>query len=194
MAARPFPSHPNLPRLNGSCRGFFTVGKQYRVPGFLATSFSQAKADEFTYIWRRHSGGRLSSGWCMLIQRASMITPAVCRHVNFVSHSLIVMVTLPRRSISLLPTRSSPCVAVTWEAGGAPHRMSSTRQRRLPMAGRVGGRRRQVARSWRWHCGGKRVVFPMQRASNLPTLRHPSRSRLSRAPEPEGDFGFDFLP
>jgi hypothetical protein len=30
-------------------RGFFTVGKKYRVPGFLATSFSEDKAEEFLY-------------------------------------------------------------------------------------------------------------------------------------------------
>ena len=28
-------------------KGFWTVGKQYRVPGFLATSFSEAVADKF---------------------------------------------------------------------------------------------------------------------------------------------------
>ena len=36
-------------------RGFFTVGKKYRVPGFLATSFSEDKAEEFLY--RAHVEG-----------------------------------------------------------------------------------------------------------------------------------------
>jgi hypothetical protein len=31
-------------------RDFFCVGKQYRVPGFLATSFSEAKAQEFRFM------------------------------------------------------------------------------------------------------------------------------------------------
>ena len=30
-------------------RGFFIAGKKYRVPGFLATSFSEAKAREFIF-------------------------------------------------------------------------------------------------------------------------------------------------
>ena len=46
----PFPPGGDTYRGGGfddAHRDFFTVGKQYRVPGFLATSFSKAKAEEF---------------------------------------------------------------------------------------------------------------------------------------------------
>ena len=48
----PFPPNGQIFRGGGfddSFRGFFTVGKQYRVPGFLATSFSRSKAEEFLF-------------------------------------------------------------------------------------------------------------------------------------------------
>ena len=55
-------------------RGFFTKGKQYRQPGFLATSFSEAKAQEF--LEKAVAYGRQPfSGWCTSTRPASTSPP-----------------------------------------------------------------------------------------------------------------------
>jgi hypothetical protein len=87
-------------------RAFFEVD---RVPGFLATSFSEAKAREFLHraqvagqqavllVVRVHPEGQQDSTKC-------------CKHVNFVEHSLVAG-DEGSRSASSPPTPSSLCDA-----------------------------------------------------------------------------------
>jgi hypothetical protein len=72
-----------------SLRDFFAEGKEYRVPGFLATSFSQLKAREFIYNEATAYGipGVL---WTVHVDPAGAQDPARrCKNVNFVRHSLV---------------------------------------------------------------------------------------------------------
>eukprot|EP01045_Picozoa_sp_COSAG04_P026493 COSAG04_NODE_3688_length_2605_cov_3.627694_2_plen_270_part_00 len=100
-------------------RAFFTVGKKYRVPGFLATSFSQAKAREFIYN-QATALGRQEIMWVVRVDPAGEHDPSKrCKHVNFVSHSLVggeaeYLFT----AYSIFTIRS-----VAWGQGGAPHRI-----------------------------------------------------------------------
>ena len=70
-----------------SHRPFFTKGKKYRVPGFLATSFSEAKADEFLYnahVWQNQSAIK----WIIhLDPRGATDFAHRCKHVNLVKRT-----------------------------------------------------------------------------------------------------------
>ena len=97
-------------------RGFFTKGKQYRQPGFLATSFSEAKSSRVP----REGGGVRPTAilWVVHVDPAGEhFTTRRCNHVNFVFHSVIDNPhgpPDPDKSVekdyltSTLPTRSSP--------------------------------------------------------------------------------------
>lgn len=68
-------------------RDFFVVGKKYRVPGFLATSFSEDKADEFLY--RAHViAGRPAIKWIIeLDPRGETQFKYRCKQVNLVERT-----------------------------------------------------------------------------------------------------------
>eukprot|EP01045_Picozoa_sp_COSAG04_P008877 COSAG04_NODE_501_length_13363_cov_9.158137_5_plen_759_part_00 len=70
-------------------QGFFTVGKQFRVPGFLATSFERATALRFVRQGEAWCGQGIL--WVVRVDPTGEHDPSKrCKHVNFVSHSLIV--------------------------------------------------------------------------------------------------------
>ena len=70
-------------------RTFFEPNKKYRVPGFLATSFSEDTARTFA----KKNGtawGRPAVLWVVHVDPRGGADPAYrCKHVNFVTHSLI---------------------------------------------------------------------------------------------------------
>ena len=105
-------------------RDFFAVGKQFRVPGFLATSFSRAKAEEFRRT--QEAWGRQGVLWIVRVDPAGEAEPSKrCRHVNFVSHSLVAdHAGNPLEQEYLFAAYSIFTVrAVAWGEGGAPHRI-----------------------------------------------------------------------
>ena len=128
----PFPSRGVTYRGGGfddSYRGFFTKGKQYRQPGFLATSFSEAKAQEF--LEKAVTYGRQPILWVVHVDPAGEhVTTQRCNHVNFVLHSVIDNPHGPPdpdtsvekeylfTAYSIFTIRS-----VTWGEGGAAHRI-----------------------------------------------------------------------
>jgi hypothetical protein len=68
-------------------RGFFTVGKKYRVPGFLATSFSEAKANEFLYNSHVFQN-RPAIKWIIHLDvRGATDFAHRCKHVNLVKRT-----------------------------------------------------------------------------------------------------------
>jgi hypothetical protein len=72
-----------------SLRNFFMEGKEYRAPGFLATSFSEFKAREFIFN-EATAYGKPGVLWKVHVDPAGAHDPARrCRHVNFVRHSLV---------------------------------------------------------------------------------------------------------
>ena len=99
-------------------RPFFTVGKQYRVPGFLATSFSEAVATEFRDEWAFVPPGGSRIMWIVHVDPAGQRdTSKRCQHVNFVSHSHV-----GGESEYLFTAYSAFTVrSVRWGEGGAPH-------------------------------------------------------------------------
>ena len=70
-------------------RTFFEPNKKYRVPGFLATSFSEDTARTFA----KKNGtawGRPAVLWVVHVDPRGGADPAYrCKHVNFVTHSLV---------------------------------------------------------------------------------------------------------
>ena len=68
-----------------SMRDFFTEGKEYRVPGFLATSFSEAIARRFIYN-EATAYGRPGVLWKVHVDPDPSRR---CKNVNFVRHSLV---------------------------------------------------------------------------------------------------------
>ena len=120
-AALPFPPGGDTFRGGGfddAHQGFFTVGKQFRVPGFLATSFSQGKAMEF--LRTQEAYGRQGMLWTVHVDPAGEADPSKrCKHVNLVQHSLV-----PGEQEYLFTAYSIFTVrSVTWGVGGAPHRI-----------------------------------------------------------------------
>ena len=120
-AALAFPAGGEVYRGTGfddAHRGFFTVGKAYRVPGFLATSFSEAKAREFLH--RAQAAGQQAVLWVVRVDPEGQRDPTKrCKHVNFVEHSLV-----EGESEYLFTAYSIFTVRrVTWGGGGEPHRI-----------------------------------------------------------------------
>ena len=120
-AVLPFPPGGDTYRGGGfddAHRDFFTVGKQYRVPGFLATSFSRPKAMEF--VRRQEAYGRQGILWTVHVDPAGEADPSKrCKHVNLVQKSLV-----PGEQEYLFTAYSIFTVrSVVWGADGAPHRI-----------------------------------------------------------------------
>ena len=82
----PFPPAPHCCTYRGGgfddrFKGFFTVGKKYRVPGFLATSFSEKVADDFI----GYSSMKATIKWVIKFDpRGREQMPFRCKHVNLV--------------------------------------------------------------------------------------------------------------
>ena len=120
-AVLPFPPSGRVYRGGGfddAHRDFFTVGKQYRVPGFLATSFSKAAAVRF--LRTQQAWGRQPILWTVHVDPAGEADPSKrCKHVNLVQKSLV-----PGEQEYLFTAYSIFTVrSVTWGVGGAPHRI-----------------------------------------------------------------------
>jgi hypothetical protein len=101
-----------------SLRDFFTVGKAYRQPAFLATSFLKSKAEFFRGM--AQAAGYPSVLWTIHVDQSGKgdVTKR-CKHVNFVSHSLV-----PGEAEYLFSAYSIFTVrSVEWGVGGAPHRI-----------------------------------------------------------------------
>jgi hypothetical protein len=126
-AALPFPPGGITYRgggFNDDHRGFFTEGKVFRQPFFLATSFSQATADRFRRTQEAY--GRQGIMWVVYTDPAGeQDLTKRCKHVNFVKHSLIVDgAGNPIEQEYLFAAYSIFTVrSVSWGVGGAPHRI-----------------------------------------------------------------------
>ena len=99
-------------------KDFFTEGKVFRQPCFLATSFLQAKAEYFR--GRAQVSGFQGILWVICTDPAGEhdVTKR-CKHVNFVQHSLVA-----GEEEYLFATYSIFTVrSVTWGVDGAPHRI-----------------------------------------------------------------------
>jgi hypothetical protein len=99
-------------------KDFFTEGKVFRQPCFLATSFLQAKAEYFR--GRAQKNGFQGILWVICTDPAGEhdVTKR-CKHVNFVQHSLVA-----GEEEYLFATYSIFTVrSVTWGVDGAPHRI-----------------------------------------------------------------------
>ena len=65
-------------------RGFFVVGKKYRVPGYLATSFEERKANDFIG-W---ADAPVTVKWVISVDpRGATDRRFACKHVNLVRHT-----------------------------------------------------------------------------------------------------------
>jgi hypothetical protein len=95
---------------------FFAVGKQYRVPGFLATSFDERTAKVF--IQRSRMPARVL--WIVRLKRDCATNAAHrCKHVNLVTKS-----DLPdEKEFLFVPYSAFTVLATEWRAGteGEPH-------------------------------------------------------------------------
>ena len=139
-AALPFPPGGITRRgggFNDIHRGFFTVGKQFRQPCFLATSFAANKAEFFRSM--AEAKGYQTVTWVVQVNPAGEhdVTKR-CKHVNFVEHSLV-----PGEQEYLFTAYSIFTVrSVTWGAGGAPHRieLDAASDNRVEAEGAGGGR------------------------------------------------------
>jgi hypothetical protein len=82
-----------------SLRGFFTVGKVYRQPAFLATSFLKAKAEFFRGM--AQAAGYPSVLWVIHVDPAGEhdVTRR-CKHVNFVGESQRAVMEAPRSPLT----------------------------------------------------------------------------------------------
>jgi hypothetical protein len=120
-AVLPFPPSGTTLRgggFNNDFMDFFTEGKVFRQPCFLATSFAAHKAEEFRA--RAEAAGFPSVLWVIRVDPAGEhdLTKR-CKHVNFVKHSLV-----PGEQEYLFTAYSIFTVrSVTWGVGGAPHRI-----------------------------------------------------------------------
>ena len=102
-------------------KDFFTVGRAYRVPGFLATSFSEATATEFMRrAARAQAHGHQAVLWVVRVDPAGEHDMTKrCKHVNFVTHALVAGESeYLFTAYSIFTVRS-----VTWGRDGAPHRI-----------------------------------------------------------------------
>ena len=88
-AALKFPDHGVTYRggaLPDEHQAFFTVGKKYRVPGFLATSFNESVAERFIYM--AYADGSPCIKWVVHVdERGAADFKYRCKHVNYVESS-----------------------------------------------------------------------------------------------------------
>lgn len=122
---------------------FFSEGKQYRVAGFLATSFDQSVARCFIFT-AEAAGNAEQVLWVVNIDPAGEMTPAKrAQHVNYVFNSHIVDAAgQPREAEFLFALYLIFTVrSVTW-GHGAPHRIEidAASDNREEAAGGGGGR------------------------------------------------------
>ena len=114
-----------------SHQGFFTVGKKYRYPGFLATSANERVADEFidravnpnTGGIQRAQPARPGIKWIVKFDPRGATDPRFrCQHVNFVKHSHVLNeLGEPKENEFLFaPYSVFTVLEVEW---GSPHRI-----------------------------------------------------------------------
>ena len=116
MAKLPFPQGGTCYRGGGfddRHKSFFTKGKKFRQPSFLATSFSRPVATRF--MQRAKDAGRQRVMWVVQLDPAGERDDTKrCKHVNFVQHSLV-----PGELEYLFAAYSIfTVVQVNWSAGG----------------------------------------------------------------------------
>ena len=90
MPEVPFPPRCETYRGGGfdnTLKPFWTVGKQYRVPGFLATSFSEAVADKFIG-WAASPDGSTIKWVIKFDPRGKEEYKYRCKQVNLVKKSV----------------------------------------------------------------------------------------------------------
>ena len=99
-------------------RDFFTVGKSYRVPGFLATSCSEDVATQFMRLAEAY--GRQPVMWVVYLDPAGEHdADRRCKHANYVSHTHVGgEAEFLFTAYSIFTVRS-----VQWVEDGAPHRI-----------------------------------------------------------------------
>ena len=105
-------------------KDFFTEGKKFRVPGFLATSFSQSVAKNFRDNIATPLPGGSRILWKIRINPEGGTNPDKrCKHVNFVSNSHIADDDGNPREAEFLfaPYSVFTVKTVTWGADGEPH-------------------------------------------------------------------------
>ena len=105
-------------------KAFFTEGKQFRVPGFLATSFSKSIATNFRDNIATPPPGGSRIMWLIRIDPEGETNPEKrCKHVNFVSNSHIADDDGNPREAEFLfaPYSVFTVKTVTWGADGEPH-------------------------------------------------------------------------
>jgi hypothetical protein len=109
---------------DSACKDFFKVGKQYRVPGFLATSFSEKTAVHFRDTIAQAAPGDSRILWIIHGEpNAAQDADKRCKHANFVKNSHIADPDgTPRESEFLYAPYSVFTVLQTqWGSGGSPH-------------------------------------------------------------------------
>ena len=88
-AALKFPDHGITYRggaLPDEHQAFFTAGKKYRVPGFLATSFRESVAERFIYM--AYADDSPCIKWVVHVdERGAADFKYRCKHVNYVESS-----------------------------------------------------------------------------------------------------------
>ena len=94
-------------------RSFFAVGVKYRVPGFLATSFSEGVA--FSFLYRAHTDHALPAVlWRVhLDPRGETDFRFRCKHVNLVKHTNVA----GEEEFLFAPYSAFTVKAVVWNAG-----------------------------------------------------------------------------
>jgi hypothetical protein len=107
---------------NNEHTGFFTEGKAFRQPAFIATSFLRSEAEFFQR--RAQAAGFQGILWSIHVNPAGeQDVTKRCKHVNFVQHSLVVDAAGNPAEHEYLFTAYSVFTvrSVTWGVGGAPH-------------------------------------------------------------------------
>ena len=120
VASLRFPAGGITFRGGGFCnshREFFTVGKRYRVPGFLASSFSEAVATDFRdRADLPPDGSRIL--WRIHVDPAGEHDPSRrCKHVNFIDRTHV----LGEQEFLFAPYSIFTVTAVAWGGAGGLH-------------------------------------------------------------------------
>ena len=114
---------PQLPPDGGVCyrgsglpdvhQAFFSAGKKYRVPGFLATSFARGVAKKFLYNTHHGSGLPVVLWRVHLDPRGRDDFDFTCKHVNYVESSHVG----GEKEFLFAPFSAFTVRSVEWRAG-----------------------------------------------------------------------------
>ena len=110
--------------LSDTCRGFFSVGMQYRQPCFLATSFVEGMAELFHQM--AQAQGFQTVIWVVRVDPMGGQDMAKrCKHVNFVEHSRVAdeqEYLFTAYMYSIFTVHASSCCGVGSRQSAAPDR------------------------------------------------------------------------